>query len=194
MIPQLLLITGSPGAGKSSLASRLAGRYGACTCSKDEIKELLFDTLGIGDAAQSRAFSDAAYAVLFAFLPRLLASHRLLVAEANFRAGEHELPIARALAEAPVDVAQILCSADPAVCAARLAGRAADPARHPGHRDGLFDPRAAGPALPLELPGPRFGYRSDAAADADWEPLCGHLDRWCRTGPRLPPLTVARDL
>lgn len=179
MIAQLLLIGGAPGTGKSSLARRLAGRYSACLCSKDEVKELLFDALGSGDRAHSRLLSDASYAVLFAFLPRLLSAGRLLIVEANFRPGEHELPLIRALAGAPVDVAQVLCCADPTVCAARLADRIADATRHPGHRDGEFDPHAAGPGAPLELPGPRFAYHSDAAGDMDWPVLCGQLDRWC---------------
>src|ERR1700683_3060087 len=57
MIPQLLLLTGAPASGKTQLAGRLVERYGACGCSKDEIKELLFDHLGERDAAWSGRLS-----------------------------------------------------------------------------------------------------------------------------------------
>lgn len=184
MIPQLLLISGAPGTGKSVLARRLAHRCGACLCTKDEIKELLFDALGTGERAYSRKLSDASFAILFALLPRLLCDGRLLILEGNFRAGEHEPALGRALAGSPVAMAQILCLADPAVSAARLAVRASDPTRHPGHRDAAFDPVAAPPAAPLDLPGPRWEYWSDAAGDRDWPGLCRLLDAWCERGRR----------
>ena len=97
MIPQLLLLTGAPASGKTQLARRLLERYGACGCSKDEIKELLFDHLGERDAAWSGRLSDASFALLFAFAPRLLSGRRLLVMEGNFRSGEHELALAAVL-------------------------------------------------------------------------------------------------
>ncbi len=88
--PRLLLLTGAPATGKTRLAAALATRRGACLCSKDEIKELLFDALGTGGADYSRRLSDASFALLFALLPRLLRPGRLLLLEGNFRPGRHE--------------------------------------------------------------------------------------------------------
>jgi predicted kinase len=178
---RVLLLTGAPATGKTCLAAALAQRYGACLCSKDEIKELLFDALGSGDAGYSRRLSSASFALLFAFLPRLLRPGRLLLLEGNFRPGEHEGPLACALPQ-DAGLAQVWCRAHPATRAARLAARGADPRRHPGHQDAPAAPIAALREGFLDLPGPRWEFDSDQP----WEPavmaLCGGLDSWCAPG------------
>jgi predicted kinase len=182
--PQLLLITGAPATGKSQLAERLARRYHACRCSKDEIKELLFDSLGEGDAQWSRRLSNASFALLFAYAPRLLSGARLLLMEGNFRSGEHAPVLASMLAAAAAELAQILCQANAATCAARLAARAADPSRHPGHRDREFASTGE-PAGFLDLPGPRWGFHSDREGEPEWLSLCRQIDGWHRAAPAM---------
>jgi predicted kinase len=185
VIPQLLLLTGAPASGKSTLAARLAQRYGACVCSKDEIKELLFDTLGAQDRRGSSALSDASFAMLFAFAARLLCAERLLLLEGNFRPGEHESALAAALPDGAVEFAQVLCRAGAATCLSRLAARASDPSRHPGHRDRELDPATARVSGFLELAGPRWYFDSDGPGEEAWVALCRHMDRWCAKRP--PP-------
>jgi predicted kinase len=175
---RLLLLTGAPATGKSRLAAALAQRYGACQCSKDEIKELLFDVLGSGEAGYSRRLSDASFALLFAFLPRLLRPGRLLVVDGNFRPGEHERALERVLAPQRVDFAQIWCRALPATRAVRLMARATDPGRHPGHHDARALLPAAAAEGYLELPGPRWQYDSEQPWEQAVTALCGTLDCW----------------
>jgi predicted kinase len=175
--PRLLLLTGAPASGKSLLAARLVARFEACRCSKDEIKELLFDTLGQGDAAWSRRLSNASFALLFAYAPRLLRAGRLLLLEGNFRPGEHEAPCAAVLCGGGAILAQVLCQADAATRRARLSARALDPGRHPGHRAQPL-PETSLEAGLLELPGPRWRYDSASGADGEWHSLCGRIERW----------------
>ena len=88
---RLLLITGLPGSGKTTLGRCLAQRYGVPLLSKDLIKEPLLDVLGCsGEAAHSRLLSNASFAVLFAVTREILTANRDLVLEGNFRPGEHE--------------------------------------------------------------------------------------------------------
>jgi predicted ATPase len=46
----LLIVGGAPGSGKSQLVENLLRRIVGTCCTKDEIKETLFDRLGGGDA------------------------------------------------------------------------------------------------------------------------------------------------
>jgi predicted kinase len=181
---RLLLLTGAPATGKTQLAEVLVQRYGAALCSKDAIKELLFNALGTGGADYSRRLSDASFALLFAFLPRLLRPGRLLLVEGNFRRGEHEAPLAGALPPDGAAFAQVWCRASLATRAARLGARAADPRRHPGHRDRQADPAAAAAEGFLELPGPRWQFDSDRPRERALAALYAELDSWC-----LPPGT-----
>jgi adenylate kinase family enzyme len=50
----LIVVTGAPGSGKSTIAVPLAGRLGLPLIAKDDIKEALWDHVGPGDRATRR--------------------------------------------------------------------------------------------------------------------------------------------
>ena len=60
----LILITGTPGTGKSTLAQSLARHLGVPRICKDTIKDPLLDVIGATDRAESRQLSDASFAVI----------------------------------------------------------------------------------------------------------------------------------
>lgn len=162
--PRLLLVLGPPASGKTQLTERLAARYELLVLRKDEIKEVLFDTLGLqgagalalpdaalvpvaepsaaAAAAWSRALSDASFALLFALAQRSLSPGRAVLLEGNFRPNEHQSALDRLLrgsgtqvSDEGVRLAQVLCRARTQTLTARLRARATDPSRHRGHRD-----------------------------------------------------------
>jgi len=61
----LVVVTGVPGSGKSTLAAALATRLDLPLIAKDRFKEILFDTLGVGDMAWSKRLGQAAIALQF---------------------------------------------------------------------------------------------------------------------------------
>lgn len=154
---RLLIITGLPATGKTTLARDLARRHALPLIAKDTIKEPLLDMLE--QRVASHELSNAAFAVMFSITRELLALGQSLVLEGNFRAGEHEAAVVAALpTEAPA-IIQVLCTADEQERRSRLLSRVTDPNRHPGHRDAYqLDPVAACNSF-LELPGERLQYR-----------------------------------
>ena len=81
---QVVLVSGTPGAGKSVLARPLAALLGLPLLSKDVIKETLFDVLGHltdDDLASSRQLGGATMELLW----RLAGECPAVVLEANFR-------------------------------------------------------------------------------------------------------------
>ena len=124
-----MYISGSPGAGKTSLAGPLAAELGYALLAKDLIKETLHDALGAPevDLAWSRRLGGAAMELLWT-----LAAHSAdVLIEANFRPrSEFERSKLTALGGRPVEVH---CACPPALAAARYNTRARHPVHHMSH-------------------------------------------------------------
>jgi predicted kinase len=122
-----VLVSGAPGAGKTTLAGPLAAELGFALVGKDRIKETLHDALGApeADLAWSRRLGAAAMEVLWA----LAADAAAVVLEANFRP-RHAYERDRILALS-ARLVEVNCVCPPEVAARRYAERAAS--RHPVH-------------------------------------------------------------
>ncbi|HET6914080.1 MAG TPA: AAA family ATPase [Rhodanobacteraceae bacterium] len=124
---QTLLISGPPGAGKSTLATPLAEALGFALYSKDIIKEALYDRLVFepSEEVPSGTLSAVAMELLF----ELAAQHPHVVLDANFKPDDsHQCERLAALGGAIVEVH---CRCDTDELIRRYAQRA--DSRHPAH-------------------------------------------------------------
>ncbi|MEM7141667.1 MAG: AAA family ATPase [Actinomycetota bacterium] len=151
MAGPLIVVTGLPGSGKTTLARRLRDGMGWPLLEKDVIKEALFEAFGTGDLAHSQALGGAAHAVLSA----LAAEQPRAIVEAFFRPGVAE-DVLLAM-DRPLVQVHCACPVEEAVRRYRV--RIDDPARHPGHTpehqsDAAIASWADDPPGPLHLPTP----------------------------------------
>ena len=171
--PLLLIVSGAPASGKSTLAGQLAREFRLPLFSKDLIKEALYDTLGAPTREQSRALGGAAYRVLYTIAGRLIDNGLGVVVEGNFTRGRSEAELQPLLARSRGLL--LHCYATREQISQRYLRRAVSGERHSGHHDvialpdvladldaGLYEPLALDiPALRLDT---STGYRPDYAS------------------------------
>jgi predicted kinase len=136
-LPVLIIVTGAPSTGKTTLARRIAHEFRLPLVAKDDIKESLFDTLGWKDREWSKQLGRATMHLLFYFVEAQLAAGRSCVVESNFRA-RMAMQEFRALQTkhnfVPLQVV-LKCERDMLV--QRFHARWDSGMRHPGHVDHL---------------------------------------------------------
>lgn len=162
--PRLVLVSGPPASGKTTVARRIGHECGLPMVAKDAIKERLFDTLGTGDRAWTQRLGRASIALLWDWVEAHLQADCSVLAESNFHAtadAERLAALRQKYAFAPV---QIHCTASADVLWERFVARDHSGDRHPGHvgpltqgafrdslRSGVWNPlRVDGPTLTLD--------------------------------------------
>ncbi len=134
----VVIVTGPPGAGKAVLGKRLSRELGLPFIGKDDVKEILFETLGWEDRQWSMRLGAASFEILFHVLERQLAAGKSAVVETAFIPYYHTerfLSLREAYGFKPV---QIVCKADDEVLFQRFTRRIESGERHPGHVDQLM--------------------------------------------------------
>jgi predicted kinase len=156
--PALVIVSGAPGGGKTTLARPLSSDLRLPLLSKDALKEALADAIGSPlDVPASMRLGDGAYAALYLALAALLEAGTGAVVDSNFRRGVSEAALRPLLAMSTACL--VHCTADASTLLVRYEGRFARGERHPAHLDGdraagLADDLASGLFEPLELPIP----------------------------------------
>jgi predicted kinase len=144
--PTLIVVSGPPASGKTSVAEALRDELGLPLIAKDTLKETLGGELGVTDREDSHRLGAAVFELMRVLLPELLRRDVSLVAEGNFTMQTRvfdSLP--------PCRIVQVYVTAEPTVLRGRLLDR---DERHPVH----YDREAAD----------EIGRRID---DGEWDPL-----------------------
>lgn len=167
----VVVISGPPASGKTTLAGPLASELGWPLLSKDVIKETLFDELGLPRTRRrSKQIGSASFEVLYALLERM----PMAVIETYWHP-EVSGPKLRSMNR---PLLEVFCRCDRDTRLARLGTRD----RHPGHLEHRLDllPGWAkrrlplGHAEPLHLGGPLLDVDTEHPIDA------GEVAAWVR--------------
>ena len=179
--PLLVIITGLPATGKTTLGRRIAAELKLPFVYKDGIKELLFNTLGWSDIEWSQRLGRASTELLYYFAEAEVKSGNSCVLESNFDAAL-ATPRFLALKEMyEVSIVQIVCKSDPDVIWQRYQSRWDAGQKHPGHVQHL-DTRAdswihwpQGRAAALNLDGDVIELDTTQFDLAEYEALVGKI-------------------
>lgn len=147
----VILITGHPATGKTTLAHYLAQALGLPLLYRDGLKEKLADTLGWSDDEWSLKLGAATWELLYHLVEALLRAHVSHIVESNFTAQYATARWQVLMAQYPLRLIQIRCEADPVVTAQRHQARKERGERHPIHR---HDNNVAAYAAYLQQQGP----------------------------------------
>lgn len=157
--PLLLIVTGLPASGKTTLARQLSGELNLPCLHKDDLKEHLMDTLGTQDRAWSQQLGAATIGLLWQLAGTLLARGVSVMVECPF---DPRLAVGQLQAlneRVAFRMAQIECRAETDELVRRFSARL--PERHPGHMDdhNVEEHRSVAtwnPSLLIDWPGERF--------------------------------------
>jgi predicted kinase len=153
----LIVITGHPGSGKTTLAKNLANKYGIVCVSKDALKERIFDGLGSSDKEWSLKVSGVSHRIMDDIVRQELRAGHSVIVESNFKPSPDSERFSALINEANAACVQILCTASGEELFKRWNERIKNGSRHEGHVEAisLDDIRHDLSLLyePLQLPG-----------------------------------------
>ncbi len=131
----LILISGPSCTGKTMLGKRIAREFRLPLFSRDDIKESLFDSLGIKDREWSKKLGITSYKILYQLIESLLEAGQTIIIESNFKPkfdDERFLDLKKKYNFKPL---QIMCKTDGEILFKRFKKRSESGKRHPGHVD-----------------------------------------------------------
>jgi predicted kinase len=162
-LPRLIIVTGPPAAGKTTIANELRARLGLPLVAKDALKEILGGELGIEDRPRSQLLGSAVFEVLGLVVKELLEQGVSVIAEGNFT--ERSTLFAGL---PPAEIVQVHVTADPETLRTRLRER---DARHPVHYDREAADEVTERAVAGEWPALPIGGRLVRIDTTEWPDL-----------------------
>jgi len=122
------------GVGKTTLAKRLSQDLGIPCLPKNDIKEFLFDTLGIRDDEEwAKLLGRTSAAMLYEVANELLSANQSLIIENTFPSAYAPQDIEKVLHTQRAKALEIFCYADEAVRIERVRNRINSDERHAVH-------------------------------------------------------------
>jgi predicted kinase len=131
--PLVVIVSGAPATGKTTLADRLGPALGLPVLHRDSFKEVLFKTFEANSIEESQRLGAASFHLMHATLGWLLDAGVSAVYESNFQRGLSEPELREHLSRCRGVLLHLETSRENVV--ARYEARALRGDRHPGHLD-----------------------------------------------------------
>jgi predicted kinase len=146
--PLLVVVTGRPGSGKTTLAHTLARKVGCPAICRDEIKEGFVNTMQSSHESLERNVNQDIYSIFFETLDFLITKQITLVAEAAFQHHLWAPPLERLSHISQIKI--IVCIVDPHLARSRFVRRGlSNPNRLRFHGDWGVHAAQEGLELPI---------------------------------------------
>lgn len=129
----MIIITGASATGKTHLSRCLADKFRIPVINKDEIKELLFNYLGIKDEKWAMRLGVASFELIYLFAEKLCLTAKPFIVEGNFENKYASKVFTELKSKYNYKVLQIYCHAEAEVLYHRYVERDNSGERHPGH-------------------------------------------------------------
>jgi broad-specificity NMP kinase len=155
----IVIITGMPGTGKTSLGKALSEKYHFPMISKDGLKERMFDTLGWNDKEWSLKISAASHRVMDYIIEEELKANHSIIVESNFKHDIDSERFKHIQERFGCEIVQVLCWANGEMIFERFISRIDNAERHHGHVEIPLDTikkefiEANGRDIPLKVNG-----------------------------------------
>lgn len=130
----LIVVSGKPASGKTTLAYKLGKKIGVKVLSRDSIKEFIFDALGYSDREWSNKVGALSFDILYKICLFYLKEKGSLIVETNFKAAFDFKKISEVAGLAGAQVVEVYCDVNLNTLKERFKKRAIS-SRHLGHRD-----------------------------------------------------------
>ncbi len=188
MATPIIIITGYPGTGKTSLGHHLADKFNIPFISKDEIKEIMFKSLGWSDREWSIKLGAASYDLMFYFAEKMLLLEKPFILETYFsKISEKE--IGKLIKNYNILPLQIVCTANPDEIIGRVIKRVESGERHPGHVDhtryDALSERVKDKYKKLEIGGRCIEIDTTDFSGIDYEEIYAFIQQNLRNGDYL---------
>lgn len=178
--PLVLLVTGAPASGKTTLSRRLAADLRLPLIARDDFKETLFDTLGWSTVEWSQKLGRASFELMYLMIEKLLTAGISHIVDCNFDpqyATERWLEFSY---HYPFEPFQLICRTQDTVLLQRYAARIESGERHPGHIDrlrmGEFDPaEIARRYVPMPIGGQNILLDTTDFTDTHYDALLAQI-------------------
>ncbi len=131
----LIVITGRPAAGKSTLATWLGEQLSLPVISKDSIKEILFEEIGWRDREWSKMLGRASVELMYHYAQTQLKADKSVILDNAFHPYLASPVLQSLLNQYKAQAVQVICTTDNEVLFERFRQRALSGERHMGHVD-----------------------------------------------------------